>query len=108
MNAFAALNASYSFYMYEGGTNFGYNSSLYVTTSYDYSAPLTEAGNYSFSYQLIRNNIMVAISSSAFLPPDSLCRQCLASDGQETAATTASQPSASVRAGSDEDGGRCE
>ena len=32
--------------MFFGGTNFGFMNSLDTITSYDYDAPLTEAGDY--------------------------------------------------------------
>jgi len=42
---FIALGASgYNYYMWHGGTNFGYTTMYLQTTSYDYTAPLTEAG----------------------------------------------------------------
>ncbi|KAF6174298.1 hypothetical protein GIB67_040791 [Kingdonia uniflora] len=34
-----------NYYMYHGGTNFGRTSGIYITTSYDYDAPLDEYGN---------------------------------------------------------------
>ncbi|KAL9225415.1 hypothetical protein vseg_001344 [Gypsophila vaccaria] len=35
-----------NYYMYHGGTNFGRTAGPYVSTSYDYDAPLNEYGNY--------------------------------------------------------------
>jgi len=40
------MNSSVNIYMFIGGTNFGFTSSGYVTTSYDYDAPLDESGLY--------------------------------------------------------------
>jgi len=59
------LGASVNFYMYHGGTNFGFmngasgDESTYssVITSYDYTAPLSEAGDPSVEYTNIRNII---------------------------------------------------
>ncbi|KAM1836147.1 hypothetical protein ACFX14_018109 [Malus domestica] len=34
-----------NYYMYHGGTNFGRTAAAYVTTTYDYDAPLDEYGN---------------------------------------------------------------
>ncbi|KAF6158929.1 hypothetical protein GIB67_012346 [Kingdonia uniflora] len=34
-----------NYYMYHGGTNFGRTSGIYITTSYNYDAPLDEYGN---------------------------------------------------------------
>ncbi|MFH1737999.1 MAG: beta-galactosidase [bacterium] len=42
---FLASGASgYNYYMWHGGTNFGYNTMYLQTTSYDFFAPLSEAG----------------------------------------------------------------
>uniref|UniRef100_A0A8C9TER8 Galactosidase, beta 1-like n=1 Tax=Scleropages formosus TaxID=113540 RepID=A0A8C9TER8_SCLFO len=42
-----SMGASVNMYMFEGGTNFGYWNGAYrsVVTSYDYNAPLSEAGD---------------------------------------------------------------
>ncbi|KAJ7376852.1 Beta-galactosidase-1-like protein [Desmophyllum pertusum] len=60
-----SMNASVNFYMYEGGTNFGfmnganYNLILYkpIPTSYDYDAPLTEAGDTGTKFHVLRETI---------------------------------------------------
>ncbi|VDM99806.1 unnamed protein product [Thelazia callipaeda] len=53
------LGASFNFYMFHGGTNFGFWNGAEVlaavTTSYDYSAPLNEAGDITPKYVAIRN-----------------------------------------------------
>uniref|UniRef100_T1JF70 Beta-galactosidase n=1 Tax=Strigamia maritima TaxID=126957 RepID=T1JF70_STRMM len=63
-------NASVNFYMFHGGTNFGFMNGANVdlshnkvryqptVTSYDYDAPLTEAGHYTYKYVLIRDFIL--------------------------------------------------
>ncbi|XP_040066919.1 beta-galactosidase-like [Ixodes scapularis] len=54
MNAGASVN----FYMFHGGTNFGFTSGSsppWVTTSYDYAAPLSEAGDPTPLYFMLRN-----------------------------------------------------
>uniref|UniRef100_A0A915EGD8 Glycoside hydrolase 35 catalytic domain-containing protein n=1 Tax=Ditylenchus dipsaci TaxID=166011 RepID=A0A915EGD8_9BILA len=55
------MNASFSFYMIHGGTNFGFwsgdESTGPVITSYDYSAPISEAGQITPLYLAIRNFI---------------------------------------------------
>ncbi|CAG2169749.1 unnamed protein product [Oppiella nova] len=43
-------NSSINFYMFFGGTNFGFMNGDTVVTSYDYDAPLTESGNYTTKY----------------------------------------------------------
>lgn len=62
LDAILKLNASVNMYMFEGGTNFGFWSGaeassdyLPVLTSYDYDAPLTEAGDPWEKYTLIRD-----------------------------------------------------
>jgi len=60
-----SMNASVNFYMYEGGTNFGFMSGanlnliLYkpMPTSYDYDAPLTEAGDTGTKFHVLRETI---------------------------------------------------
>ncbi|XP_068739243.1 beta-galactosidase-like [Montipora capricornis] len=62
-----AMNASVNMYMFEGGTNFGFmngangnaDSSVYEPqpTSYDYDAPLTEAGDPTTKYFVIMETI---------------------------------------------------
>ncbi|XP_018406225.1 PREDICTED: beta-galactosidase-like [Cyphomyrmex costatus] len=60
-----ALGASVNFYMFYGGTNFGFTSGAnggedaYIPqlTSYDYDAPLTEAGDPTTKYFAIRDVI---------------------------------------------------
>lgn len=57
--AYRERNVSVNFYMFHGGTNFGFLSALSgkwpITTSYDYGAPLTEAGDPRLMYYMIRN-----------------------------------------------------
>ncbi len=61
---FADLGASFNFYMFHGGTNFGFtNGANHIktyeptVTSYDYNAPLNEAGDRTELYYAIRNII---------------------------------------------------
>ena len=62
--------------MFEGGTNFGFMNGANaisgkifpVPTSYDYDAPLDEAGNYTKKYVEIRK----VIAKYAKVPPDPL------------------------------------
>lgn len=52
------LNASVNLYVFHGGTNFGFTNganSMPVPTSYDYGAPLTEAGDPTDTYFKIRD-----------------------------------------------------
>lgn len=58
---FAELGASFNFYMFHGGTNFGFlngaNHPGYyapTVTSYDYGAPLSEAGDRTENYYKLR------------------------------------------------------
>lgn len=65
LDAILKLNASVNMYMFEGGTNFGFWSGsdppqgkfAAVPTSYDYDAPLTEAGDPWEKFTLIREVI---------------------------------------------------
>ena len=50
-----------NYYMYHGGTNFGFwagrsntNDHCYITTSYDYDAPIAEGGGLTHKYYLLR------------------------------------------------------
>lgn len=60
---FFKINASFSFYMFHGGTNFGFmngaNGSATdyapTVTSYDYCAPLSEAGDRTPTYYAVRD-----------------------------------------------------
>ena len=61
-----SMNASVNFYMYEGGTNFGFMNGAGFTnsqgllpsiTSYDYDAPLTEAGDTTTKFHILRETI---------------------------------------------------
>ncbi len=61
IEAFFAQDASFNFYMFHGGTNFGFNAgaNYYLnytptTTSYDYCAPLNEYGDYTPMYHAVR------------------------------------------------------
>ncbi|KAM9801535.1 beta-galactosidase-1-like protein 2 [Neosynchiropus ocellatus] len=58
------LGMSINLYMFHGGTNFGFTNGAYaidlpapkpMITSYDYDAPLSEAGDYTTKYRLLRN-----------------------------------------------------
>ncbi|GIO96538.1 beta-galactosidase [Paenibacillus lautus] len=58
------LNASVNFYMFHGGTNFGfYNGANFhekyepTITSYDYDAPISECGDVTAKYEAIRSAI---------------------------------------------------
>lgn len=61
---FFRLGASFNFYMFHGGTNFGFmNGANYTSkyeptvTSYDYCAPLNEAGDRTPTYYAVRDMI---------------------------------------------------
>jgi len=74
MKAMLALNASFNFYMFHGGTNFGFTSGantndstdsvgyLPQLTSYDYDAPLDEAGDPTAKYFSIKRTLKEAVS----------------------------------------------
>ncbi len=61
LNTFFDIDASFNFYMFHGGTNFGFNAganhySAYqpTVTSYDYCALLNEWGDYTPAYHAVR------------------------------------------------------
>lgn len=72
-----ALNASVNMYMFEGGTNFGFwngadappSTYLPVPTSYDYDAPLTEAGDPWDKLTAIQTVIKKYLPVSSSVPP---------------------------------------
>lgn len=58
------MDMSINLYMFHGGTNFGFLNGAFavglpapkpMVTSYDYDAPLSEAGDYTTKYHLLRN-----------------------------------------------------
>lgn len=65
LNEFFDLGASFNFYMFHGGTNFGFLNGanhmkgvyLPTITSYDYAAPLTEAGDLTPLYYTVKDVI---------------------------------------------------
>ena len=64
LEQFFKENANFSFYMFHGGTNFGYMAGanynhfyMPTTTSYDYDAPLSENGDYTVKYFVMREQL---------------------------------------------------
>ena len=66
------VNGSVNFYMFIGGTNFGFTNGVRFTTSYDYDAPLSEAGNYTAKYyktrELYQKGVAKGIFPKTYLP----------------------------------------
>ena len=67
VNKFVEIGASFNFYMFHGGTNFGFTAGANhfgkyapCTTSYDYYAPLNEYGDYTKLYYEIRKSLLKA------------------------------------------------
>ena len=62
-NEMMLVNASVNFYIFHGGTNFGFSNGARLSpyasnpTSYDYDAPITEAGDITNKYLAIREAI---------------------------------------------------
>lgn len=76
LNQFFEEDASFNFYMFHGGTNFGYMAGanyaqVYqpTTTSYDYDAPLTENGDYTVKYHVMRELLCKKQGITPPLPP---------------------------------------
>uniref|UniRef100_A0A6Q2WW99 Beta-galactosidase n=1 Tax=Esox lucius TaxID=8010 RepID=A0A6Q2WW99_ESOLU len=68
LNEILAVGASVNLYMFIGGTNFGYWNGewngFFQPTSYDYDAPLTEAGDLTDKYFAIREVIKLVTETS--------------------------------------------
>ncbi|XAM00319.1 beta-galactosidase [Phycisphaeraceae bacterium D3-23] len=67
MAGITGVGAQMNLYMFHGGTNFGFfggrtveSESCYMTTSYDYDAPLNEAGGRGNKYQATKRHCMFA------------------------------------------------
>ena len=60
------VNGSINFYMFIGGTNFGFTNGGTRVTSYDYDAPLSEAGNYTAKYYKTRELYLKGVASGIF------------------------------------------
>ncbi|MGN0534714.1 MAG: beta-galactosidase family protein [Eubacterium sp.] len=76
IDQFFEMDANFNFYMFHGGTNFGYMAganyaNVYqpTTTSYDYDAPLNEYGDYTFKYHIIRDALCKKQGINPPLPP---------------------------------------
>ena len=78
LNAILQLQANVNMYMFEGGTTFAFhngadtaNATLYlpVPTSYDYDAPLTEAGDPWNKFTLIKGVISKYQPVPPYIPP---------------------------------------
>ena len=76
LDAILKLNASVNMYMFIGGTNFGFwngadapGAYLPVPTSYDYDAPLTEAGDPWEKFTMIRDVIRRYHIIPSVIPP---------------------------------------
>ncbi|MGN0485604.1 MAG: beta-galactosidase family protein [Acutalibacteraceae bacterium] len=75
-NQFFESDANFNIYMFHGGTNFGYMAganyaNVYqpTTASYDYDAPLSEYGDYTFKYHLMRDMLCKKQGIHPSLPP---------------------------------------
>ena len=61
-NKLLVMNANINLYMFHGGTNFGFSNGanepfIVQPTSYDYDAPLSEAGDVTNKFMAIREEI---------------------------------------------------
>ncbi|CAH6858790.1 Bin2a [Phodopus roborovskii] len=70
------LGFSFNFYMFHGGTNFGFiggaqssNGYLPVVTSYDYCALLTESGAYTPEYRVFQEFFHFVTDAPTIIPP---------------------------------------
>lgn len=76
LNDFLSTNVSFNIFMFHGGTNFGFTSGAVTAlngtleqpgykpelTSYDFSAPLDEAGDPTEKYYLIKRALKNAVN----------------------------------------------
>lgn len=92
LKQFLEMDANFNFYMFHGGTNFGYmagaNYSDYyqpTATSYDYDAPLNEYGDYTNKYYIIRNILCKKQGIDPPLPPRPKTQKIGAVELKETA-----------------------
>ncbi|XP_967722.2 beta-galactosidase-1-like protein 2 [Tribolium castaneum] len=74
LNEILKYPASVNMYMFHGGTSFGFLNGANVpyqpdTTSYDYDAPLTENGNYTEKYHIVKNLITRQDGIKTKVPP---------------------------------------
>ena len=59
--------SGYNYYMWHGGTNFGYNTMYLQTTSYDFGAPLSEAGGVTDKFRALARPARFASAFSEIL-----------------------------------------
>ncbi len=66
-------NASFCYYMFFGGTNYGFstgaNEHLPLQTSYDYGAPIDEAGRITEKYRALRDLLSARLKITPPAPP---------------------------------------
>ncbi len=75
LDEFFEVGGSFNFYMFHGGTNFGFTNGanhmggIYqpTITSYDYCAPLSEAGDMTETYEAVKANIA---KNTGIAPPE--------------------------------------
>lgn len=77
LKALLDANVSINFYMFVGGTNFGFKSGANLSplysptiTSYHYDAPISEAGDLTEKYYAIKNILKTLSTSSTCIPPN--------------------------------------
>jgi beta-galactosidase len=72
-NSLLNYKASWCYYMFFGGTNWGYNTGcnewLPLQTTYDYSAPIDEAGRTTEKYRALRNILATRTGRTLPEPP---------------------------------------
>jgi hypothetical protein len=83
--------AGYNYYMYHGGTNFGYSTMYLQTTSYDFHAPISEAGGLTPKYfhlkqaaDFLRTFSEILLTSAPEPAPDVLVQATLRTTRRES------------------------
>ena len=67
MQVFIDRNVSFNLYTFHGGSTFGFNAANGVTTSYDFNAALSEAGDPTPKYYAIRTFLGKVITQSRII-----------------------------------------
>ncbi len=81
LRCFAEGACGYNYYVYHGGTNFGYTPMYIQTTSYDYDAQISEAGRLTDKWRASRRVALWATTFREILLDGNLVRGKSASDG---------------------------
>ena len=92
-NSLLNYNASWCYYVFFGGTNWGYNTGcneyLPLQTTYDYNAPIDEAGRITPKFRALREVLAKRTDRTLPEPPAGAARRRVARDQIHRASTAA-------------------